>query len=144
MMENSSLPPELLRLEQQLAARPRPQPRAGQKLRFVQSVRAELYRQRAGARWAFAAAVAASALVWLNLSLSASQATDCGLRLADGAESIETTADEIRRLVPELPPREAMRQAVLLRAGAGVVACPRPSGSGIEAVRRDEWMRATY
>jgi hypothetical protein len=124
MTEDFPLPPELAPLEQELAARPRGQPSAQLKERCLHSLRAELRRQQAGSRWAFAVAVAATVLVGLNLSLSASQATDFGFQLDGRQQSVERTAEEIRRLLPDLSPQEAMRQAALLRAGADIVPCP--------------------
>ena len=118
MSENFPLPPELVRLEQDLATRPRVQPSAQLKERCLAGLRAELRRQPSQSRWAFAVATAASVLVGLNLSLSATQATDCGLRIEARQGSAETTPEEIRRLLPDVAPQEAMRQAVLLAAGA--------------------------
>jgi hypothetical protein len=123
MTEDFPLPPELQGLEQRLAARPRPQPSSRLKEQVLGSLRSELRRSQGGARWAFAVAVAATVLLWLNLSLSATQATDFGLRLDGRRQPVEPIAAEIRQLLPDLPPHEALRQAVLLRAGAGVVPC---------------------
>jgi hypothetical protein len=129
MSEDFSLSPELQRVEQDLAARRRAEPSGQLKEQWLRTLRAELRRQAARSRWTFALAAAASVLVGLNLSLSASQATDYGFQLdgrqLDGRQpSVQTTAEEIRRILPEVPPQEATRQAVLLRAGAGMVPCP--------------------
>jgi hypothetical protein len=120
-------------------ARERPQPSALAKQRLLCSVRAELRRSQARNRWAFAVAMAATVLVWLNLSLCATRATDCGLELNGLRQPIEDGAEQIHELLPDLPPREAMRQAVLLRAGTGVVACPRLSAGYVEVRRNDVW-----
>lgn len=75
-----------------------------------------------GDLWKFAVAAAAVAMLWINLSMSATQATDFGFRRSAGlggfheSESIEVMTEQIRELLPELPPEEARRQAVLLRA----------------------------
>ena len=124
MSEDFSLSPELERIEQDLAARRRAQPSSRLKEQCLRTLRAELRRQEARSRWTFALAVAASVLLGLNLSLSASQATDYGFQRDGRQPSVQRTAAEIRRLLPEVPPQEATRQAVLLRAGAGVVPCP--------------------
>jgi hypothetical protein len=124
MTDNFPLPPELERLEQDLAARPRGQSSAQLKQRCLDSLRVELRREPARNRWAFAVAAAATVLVGLNLSLSASQATDCGLRLDGRQTSVVKTAEQIRQLLPDIPLQEAMRQAVLLRASTDVVPCP--------------------
>ena len=143
MMENHTLLPELERLEQQLAARPRWEPSNQLKEQFLNGLRAESRRGRARARRAFAVSVAASVLVWLNLSLSATQATDCGLRLDGRQHSTARAADEIRRLLPEATPHEAMRQALLLRAGAGLVACPRLPTKSVPR-DRNKWVQFIF
>jgi hypothetical protein len=124
MSEDFSLSPELQRVEQDLAARRRAEPSGQLKEQCLRTLRAELRRQATRSRWTFALAAAASVLVGLNLSLSASQATDYGFQLDGRQRSVQRTAEEIRRLLPEVSPQEAMRQAVLLRAGAGMVPCP--------------------
>ncbi len=139
MTENFPLPPELERLEARLAARERPQPSHQAKQRLLCSVRAELRRSRAQSRWAFAAAMAATVLVWLNLSLCATQATDCGLELGGPRQSLESGAEQIHQLLPDLPPREVTRQAVLLRAGTGVIPCPRVSAGDVGLRKNGAW-----
>ena len=128
MMDDLPLPPELplelQQVEQDLAARPRGEPSQELKRRCLQDLQSELRRQRRECRWAFAAAIAASLLVGLNLSLSASQATDFGFRPDGREESVQEMAAEIERLLPDFAPREAMRQAMLLRAASSVVPCP--------------------
>ena len=136
MTDDFSLPPELQRLEPHLAARERPQLSYQAKQRLLCSVRAELRRSQARGRWAFAVAMAATVLVWLNLSLCATQATDCGLELDGPCPPLKDRAEQIHQLLPDLPPREAMRQAVLLRADSGVIPCPRLPASYV-ALRRD-------
>ena len=108
-----------------MAARPGGRPSAQLKQRCLDGLRTELRRHPSENRWAFAVAAAATVLVGLNLSLSASQATDCGLRLDGRQTSVVNTAKQIRQLLPDIPPQEAMRQAVLLRAGTDVVPCPK-------------------
>ena len=75
-------------------------------------------------------AAAAGVLVWLNLSLAATRATDCGLRLHGPGQSIETACRQIEQLVPELPPQQSRRQAILLRAGSALIPCPDLSLNG--------------
>ncbi len=129
MMDDFSLPPELERIEKELAARPRGRPSEQLRARCLDGLQAELRLQRAGSRWAFAVAVAATALVGLNLAISAGQATDFGLRLDGRQQSVAKTAAEIRRLLPDIPPGEAARQAVLMHSGATIVPCPNvPAG----------------
>lgn len=139
MMENFPLPSELQWLEQHLAARQCPQPLPSARERFLCSVRAELRRSQAGSRWAFAVAMAATVLVWLNLSLCATQATDCGLKLDGPHQLVGNGAEQIQRLLPDLTPREAMRQTVLLRAGTGVIPCPRLSANYVALQGNEVW-----
>jgi hypothetical protein len=124
MIEDSQLPPELQRLERALLALPREQPSSQLKERCLNGLRAELGRPQSGSRWAFTIAIAASVLLGLNLSLSATQSTDFGLRLDARQQSLEKTAAEIRRLLPDVSPREAARQALLLHSGGDIVPCP--------------------
>ena len=63
-------------------------------------------------------------MLWMNLSMSATQATDFGLRPSEPTESIETIAKQIEQLVPEFSPAEARRQAMLLRAGSNLICLP--------------------
>jgi hypothetical protein len=68
--------------------------------------------------------------VWLNLSLVATRATDCGLRPTGPGQSIETAGRQIEQLLPELSPQQSRRQAILLRTGSALVLCPDLSSSG--------------
>jgi hypothetical protein len=75
-------------------------------------------------------AIAAGVLLWLNLSLTATRTTDCGLRRDVPGQSIEAACRQIEQLVPELSPQESRRQAILLCAGSTLVPCPDLSSSG--------------
>lgn len=115
------LPDDLLRLEAALAGRPRPEPTPEFRARVLGAVRAELARpvSRRTARrsfWSFAAAAAAAALVCANFAMSLTRDTDCGFRHRPAAD-LRAAARDIRELLPEMTEREALRQAVLLRAG---------------------------
>jgi hypothetical protein len=141
-MEEWRLSAELEELERALAARALPGPSADLRERVLGDVRVPLLAcpavlhppqdtagqassgTRGRARWQFALAVAAGVMLWLNLSLAATRATDFGLRLHGPGESIETACRQIEQLVPELSPQEARRQAILLRAGSTLVPCP--------------------
>lgn len=77
--------------------------------------------------WRFAEALAIAALVWINLAMSASLATDYGFQrnaIAEPNESVETIAERIQGLAPELSAQESQRQAVLLRASESLVCLP--------------------
>ena len=128
MIDDSRLPPELERLERALIAIPREEPSGQLKEKCLGSLQSDMRRQKSASRWAFAIAIAASVLVGLNLSLSATQATDYGFQLDGQRRSVEKTAAEIRRLLPDIPAREAARQAILLHCGAAIVPCPNVAG----------------
>jgi hypothetical protein len=138
-METPRLPPDLERLERDLAGRPRPEPSPKLRDRVMRDVRAELEhavvasaervetervrRQRSG--WmTFAAGLALSVLVWLNLSLSAAQATSYEWHRRAGPRSVDVTARQIRKLLPELSPQEARRHALIVQVGSELVECP--------------------
>jgi hypothetical protein len=128
MSDDFELPPDLDRLEQALIAISREEPSGQLKEKCLRSLHAEAKRQQSGSRWAFAIAFAASVFVGFNLSMSATQATDCGFRLDGRQQSVAKTAAEIRRLLPDVSPREAARQALLLHASAAIVPCPNVAG----------------
>jgi hypothetical protein len=127
MTDSWELPSELRQIEQDLIARSRSRAVEDLRPRILGDLRSRLRAERLRAHWQFALAVAVVVLVWLNLSISATQATDCGLRLHGPSGPIQTVADEIHRLVPDLSPEESRRQAVLLQAGSHLVCAPRMS-----------------
>jgi hypothetical protein len=144
MTDDFPLPSELRRIEQLLSARPSPRHSEKMKERFLSDAKAELRRQKTLARWAFAAAMAASVLVWLNLSLSAAQATDYGISLQSPQQSVEQLAGEIRQLLPDIAPREAVRQAVLLRAGADAIPCAGFPAEYASQIGNKKWVQMDF
>jgi hypothetical protein len=132
-MNESELPDELERLERELAERPRPEPSADLRDRVMRTVEAELGgaelrrvqppRTRAGGWLSFAAAAAATVLIWANLSLSAANATRYDLRLPAEPRALDETARQIRDLVPGMSEQEARRYALILHGGANLVPC---------------------
>ena len=139
MTETPQLPPELDRLERDLAERLCPGPSTELRDRVIRTVEGELGHaglppaglRRAGlpstraSGWlAFAVSTAAAVLIWVNLSLSAAQATSYDLRIPAEPHSLDATARQIRELVPEMSKQEARRHAVLLHGGADLVDCP--------------------
>jgi len=135
MMDDWQLPSELQQLERDLANRSRQRASDDLRPRILGDLQTRLRAERLRARWQFALAVAVVVLVWLNLSMSATQATDFGLRLNGPSEPIETIAEQVHRLVPEFSPEEARRQAILLQAGSRLVCYPnRPIGSRTELI----------
>lgn len=132
-MDDSMLPPELEQLERDLIGRPRPVAPADLQRRVINVVRDELGKERIRAWWGFAAAMAASILLWLNLSLSATSATDYQLRVGVEQRPVQVLAEQIRQLVPEISEREVLRHALLLQAGSTLAR--RPELSGYAAVQ---------
>lgn len=131
-MEDWQLPSELQQLERDLAKRSLLAATAGLRQRVLDDVRSRLRAERLRDRWQFAAAVAAAALLWMNLSMSATQATDFDLRPQWPVESSAAIAQQIRQLVPECSPEEVRRQAILLRAGANMPLMPDRVGSHVK------------
>jgi hypothetical protein len=129
-MEEWQLSAELQALERALASRSLPGPSADLRQKVLGDVRRRAPLERGRARWRFAVTAAAGALVWLNLSLVATRATDCGLRPTGPGQSIETAGRQIEQLLPELSPQQSRRQAILLRTGSALVLCPDLSSSG--------------
>ena len=133
-MNESELPDELERLERELAERPCPERSADLRDRVLRLVEAELdgaelrraepARPRAGGWLSFAAATAATVLVWINLSMSAANATSYDLRLPAGPHALDETTRQIRELLPEMSEQETRRYAVILQGGADLVPCP--------------------
>jgi len=123
------LPEELAALERQLAARPLPQPSEALRGRVMTAVRRELGAPPAAARrpltaWKCALAAAAAVILLLNLSVMSTNSAVFALRApGDGADTL-ATAETLRSLIPELSQDEAIGQAVILRAGAGLVLAP--------------------
>jgi len=126
-MENGQLSSELEQLERALANRMLPEASAQLRQRVLADVRSKLRAKRRQTNLQFAAVVAAAALLWMNLSMSATQATDFGFRrnlMNESSESIETVARQIQQLAPEFSPEEARREAILMRAGSDMLYLP--------------------
>ena len=126
-MEDLQLPAELQQLERDLSNRSRATTSANLRQRVLDGVQTQLRVERSQSRWQFAVAIAVAAMLWVNLSISVTQATNYGLRLDGDGQSIETLAGEIQHLVPELLAREATQEAILLQAGARIIPFPRLS-----------------
>jgi hypothetical protein len=138
-MDNWQLPSDLQRLECELGSRSLPSASAQLRQRVLDDLRTSLRAERSRANWRFAAAVAATMLVWMNFSMSATQATDFGFRRNAGltetatTESIESTAEQICQLAPEFSLEDARREAILMQAGATIV--PLPDVTDVRGVR---------
>ena len=132
-MNDPPLPPDLRQLQRDLARRPSGDPPPELRQRVLAAVLAELGAPPAGARWAFAARTAAAVLLWINVSISATARTN-GAPLRPPGAPTAAVAQQIRRALPDLPPREALAYARVLRAGADLppacAAWPRPPAPG--------------
>jgi hypothetical protein len=126
IMANWRLSEDLERLERRLVQRACEEPSIAVRGRVLASVRAALRRQRSGG-WRLLAAGAAGVLLGLNLALSATTATD-GIVWPHGTpESVERTARQIERLLPDLPYEEAVQHAIRYQSGSALVPCPEVS-----------------
>lgn len=121
------LPDELRQLEEELTASRSHDVPPDLRDRVLREVRhglaTELRASPWQGRWAFAASVAASVLVWMNVSISATTATADRVRLAT-APAVDRLAADIRELLPDLPIEEVRRQAVLHGASNAVALRP--------------------
>ena len=102
------------------ACSPRPALPAQLRYRVIGQMRAGLQRNGRRSRWSFAAAVAVATAVWINLSLSATLATDFDRRAVSAGPPVGQVAEQIRQLLPELSEDEALWEALLLRAGSDI------------------------
>jgi hypothetical protein len=118
-LDDPQLPPDLRQLQRDLARRPLPDPPAALRRRVLARALAELRARPSSARWAFAAKTAAAVLLWINLSISATATTNGAPPRPPGATTA-AVAEQIRRALPDLPPRDALACARLLRAGANL------------------------
>ena len=115
-----ALPDELRQLEEELIASRSSEPPTELRDRVLGEVQhalaVELRVSLRQSRWAFAVAVAASVLVWMNMSISATTATDCRAQLTSPAAEIDRLAAEIHELLPELSAEDARRQTIIHRS----------------------------
>lgn len=115
-----ALPNELRQLEEELIASRSSEPSTELRDRVLGEVQhalaVELRASRRQSRWAFAVSVAASVLVWINMSISATTATDCRVSLASTAAEMDRLAAAIHELLPELSAENARRQVLIYRS----------------------------
>ena len=108
------LPAELERLEEEILAGASGEPSEAVGLRILGAVRGEIRRRRRRERTLFVLGVAASMLLWMNLSWSAAGSVGLGWMTAGDARRLSESGEQLRRLLPELSPQEARRQALVL------------------------------
>ena len=99
-------------------------PEPGLRERVAHRMQEQLRRERARGLLAFAAGLAAAVALCLNFSMTAAGSMDFGPQAADGRPAVQDLARQIQEAVPDLPPREALRQAILLSARAGLPGYP--------------------
>ena len=109
-MEDSELNALENELDRLLALAPSP----SLEQRVARRVYAELQRQQRREWEAYVAAVAALLVLAINLSWSVSRETTHDWR---AGESAAVSTEQIEQLVPGIPRREALRQALVLRGG---------------------------
>jgi hypothetical protein len=123
-MNESELPNDFADLEGQLRNRWQLVPRGGFRQKVLGAMALARDRDKApenNGLWRFAAAMAAAVLLGINLSMSVAADTDWRLGECLDSSEIEAQAAQIRQLLPEIPEREAYRQALLLWASSRVV-----------------------
>jgi hypothetical protein len=104
-MDNEPLSAELEQLESALCRRSLPTVPSGLRHRVLDDLQSRLRREQSQSRWQFAAAVAVAAMIWMNLSLSATQATDFGFRLSRPSECENSDVDLMHRIIQPLHER---------------------------------------
>jgi hypothetical protein len=109
LMEDPQFPSELQQIERDLANCFSSAASGDLRQRVLNDVRSRLRAERSWGARQFALAVAAVALLWINLSISATQATDFDFRPKRPAESVAAIAQQIRKLMPEFSPEDARR-----------------------------------
>jgi hypothetical protein len=141
-MTPDPLPPDLLALERELAARWQPEPPADLRSRVLAAAgEAVTIRQPIPTRIGFAgfaAATAAAALLAINLSASVANDTDWRLNAAVSGLDVAAIAAHVRTLNPDFSDGEAIRQAILLRTAAGLTPAPMLAPSADELLSKKE------
>ncbi len=136
-MATEDLPPDLAALEQELQSRRTAEPDPGLRRKVLASVRKKLHREPVPFGQ-FAAALAAAALLWINLSISVVNDTCWPAAPPVDPDRVEETARRIRALVPDLPENEVYRQALLAQIGSYPAPGPIPPSSLEPILRQKE------
>ena len=114
------LPDELGKLEEELMNVCREKPSKEFRDRLLMTLEKELVVELPPAtersRWAFAAAVALSVLIWMNLSISATNSIGRHGQVAWSASEIDQVVADLHELLPELSSSQTRRYAMLLQA----------------------------
>ena len=138
-------PSEFADLERRLAQREQTEAPVELRRRVIEAMRSELASPRPRVLqprpwWEFAAAAAAVAVALSNLSVSAVQATDYGLRQQGETQPVDVAAEQIVQLLPELTQRQALRYAIVRQGGSRLVPAPwpRPQAAALGRVNTRE------
>jgi hypothetical protein len=117
-MNDEQLPPELVRLEQELARRPMPLPSAGLRQRIEAAASLRISPSASPMSMVeYVLALAAVVLLCANLSMSLANQTDYGLSRSFNTTRLDATAQEIVQLFPDATLAEARWQALPLQMG---------------------------
>jgi hypothetical protein len=125
MMFDEPLPSDLDQIERSLSSALQSDPSPALRTRITTVVHSELRRKKTADRWNFAIAMAATFLIWGNLSLCAVSVTDFHFRPEREGPPVEQLAQEIQKLLPELSKEEAYREAVLMNARSNIIPLPK-------------------
>ena len=118
-MNDWKLPEDLQRLEDELKALPRPTLPASLFTGVYQDTCVRLRGDRRRRWYAFVVGVAASALLWANVSFRAAIATDFHLTGRPQPSSVLQLEEQLHDLLPDLDAREVRRQTVMIRGSSG-------------------------
>lgn len=92
--------------------------------RILVTTRTELQRERQRQTWRVIATTAAACALWLHLSWSAVLDTRPNIGVVLTTAELDRQASEIQRLIPDLPPGESRRQALLMNIGLNATIQP--------------------
>jgi hypothetical protein len=143
-MDEPGLPGDLQEVQGRLQARPRPEPSPGHRARILAAVgdalaaRREPWWRRREA-WQTAAAAAAVLVLWANVAIfTLGQPFELPSDAGNG-HALRARAEAIRTVVPQLSERDALRQALVLRAGVPAMSVPRGAGPAGEGSGLSYW-----
>ncbi len=126
-MNDWNLPEDLQRLEDELKAMPRPTLPASLLTGVNEDTRIRLRGDRRHRWYGLVVGVAASVLLWANVSFRAAIATDFHLAGQSQQSSVTQLEEQLHDLLPDLDAREVRRQAVMIQASSRIA--PRLAGS---------------
>lgn len=92
--------------------------------RVLAATHTELQRERQQQMWRIIATTAAAFSLWLHLSWSAVLDTRPNIGVVLTPADLDRQASEIQRLIPDLPPGESHRQALLMNIGRNTTIQP--------------------